>query len=91
MRKKAIINIQNRDNKCFLWYILRYLHPREKNDIRISDLKQYVDDLNTKGINYPVKLKDISKFESLNPSLPGINIFSINENKFCYIPRISLN
>ena len=61
----------------------QYLHPREKNDTRLTDLKQYQHDLNTKGINYPVKLKDIPKFESLNPSLPGLNVFSVNEtNKF---------
>ena len=24
--RKAIINIQNKDNKCFMWSILRYLH-----------------------------------------------------------------
>ena len=47
----------------------RYLHPREKNDIRITDLKQYENDLNTQGIVFPIKVKDITKFESLNPSL----------------------
>ena len=26
MKKKAICNVQNRDNKCFLWSVLRYLH-----------------------------------------------------------------
>ena len=39
MRKKAIVSIRNRDNKCFLWSVLRYLHPREKNDCRLSDLR----------------------------------------------------
>ena len=29
--KKAIINIKNKDDKCFLWCILRYLHPKEIN------------------------------------------------------------
>ena len=82
-RKKAVINIRNNDEKCFLWCVLRYLHQVERTAQRISDLQQYENELNTKGINYPVKLKDISKFESLNPSLPGINVFSINEhNKF---------
>ena len=37
MRKKAIVSIRNTDNKCFIWSILRYLHPREKNDSRLSD------------------------------------------------------
>ena len=35
MRKKAIINMKNKDNKCFLWSVLRYLHPREKRSSRI--------------------------------------------------------
>ncbi|CAH3171729.1 unnamed protein product [Porites lobata] len=71
--KKAIVNIQNKDEKCFLWCILRYLHPREDNDTRLTDLKKYENYLNTKGISFPMKLKDITKFEKLNPSLPGIN------------------
>ena len=89
MRKKAIVNILNTDEKCFLWCVLRYLHPRDKNDNRITDLKQYENELNTKGINFPVKLKNITKFESLNPSLPGINVFSVNENKKFYPLRMA--
>ena len=52
-------------------------------------MKQYENELNTKGINFPVKLKDISKFESLNPSLPGINVFSVNENYKFYPLRMA--
>ena len=80
MRKNAITNTRNTDEKCFLWSILRYLHPRQKNDIRLTDLKQYENDLNTQGIDFPVKVKDISKFESLKPTIPGINVFSVSEN-----------
>ena len=29
IRKKAILNIRNTDEKCFLWCVLRYLHPNE--------------------------------------------------------------
>ena len=43
--KKAIVNIQNKDEKCFLWCILRYLYPREDNDFRITDLKKYENSL----------------------------------------------
>ena len=83
MRKKAIVSIRNKDEKCFLWCVLRYLNPRDKNDFRLTDLKQKENSLNTKGIVFPVKLKDISKFEKLNPDLSGINVFSVNErNKF---------
>ena len=87
--KKAIVNIQNKDEKCFLWCILRYLHPREDNDSRLTDLKKYVFSLNTKGITFPMKLKDITKFEKLNPSLPGINVFSVNESKKFYPLRMA--
>ena len=87
--KKAIVNIRNSDEKCFLWCILRYLHPREKNDTRLTDLKQCENDFNIKGISFPVKIKDISKFESLNPSFPGINVFSVNEKKKFYPLRMA--
>ena len=31
-----------------------------------------------------MKLKHISKFEKLNPSLPGINVFSVSDNNKFY-------
>ena len=84
MRKKAIVSIRNKDKKCFLWSVLRYLHPREKNDCRLKDLEKYEFSLNTKGITFPLKIKDITKFEKLNPDLPGINVFSVDDKKTIY-------
>ena len=89
MRKKAIVNIRNKDDKCFLWCVLRYLNPRDRNDFRLTDLKPKENSLNTKGIKFPVRVKDISKFEKLNPDLPGINVFSVNENKKFYPLRMA--
>ena len=83
--KKAIINIKNRDDKCFLWCILRYLHPKEKDAEWIGDLKKYENSLNTKGITFPISKNDINKFENLNPDLPGMNIFYLDE-KDCIVP-----
>ena len=87
--KKVIVNIENKDDKCFLWCILRYLHPVDEKDKRITDLKKYEFSLNTKGIDFPMKLKHISKFEKLNPSLPGINVFSVNDNKTFYPLKVA--
>ena len=87
--KKAIVNIQNKDEKCFLWCILRYLHPRDRDEERLTGLKKYENSLNTKGITFPMKLRDISKFEKLNPSLPGINVFSDNYKKEFYPLRMA--
>ena len=92
MVKRAILNIRNKDNKCFLWCILRYLHPREKNDSRIKDLLQYEDELNIpKGFVFPVNVKDINKFERVNPQLPGINVFSVDDKKCFYPLHMALN
>ena len=83
-KKNAITNIENEDDKCFLWSVLRYIHPVQKNGERINDLKKYENDLNFKGIDFPVKVKDIQKFENNNPDLPGINVFSVNDNNKIY-------
>ena len=79
-----LLRKKDKDDKCFLWCVLRYLHPREKNASRINDLREYENDLNFKGINFPIKVRDITKFENDNPDLPGINIFSINDNNKIY-------
>ena len=84
MRKKAIVSIRNKDNKCFLWSVLRYLHPRATNDCRVKDLQKYEFSLNTKGITFPMKVKDITTFERNNPDLPGINVFSIDDKNIIY-------
>ena len=89
LNKKAIVNIKNKDEKCFLWCILRFLHPKELNDERIKDLEKYENSLNTKGISFPMKLKDITNFEKINPELPGINVFSANENRVFYPLRMA--
>ena len=86
--KEAIINIKNRDDKCFLWCILRYLYPKEKDGQYLKDLRKYEFSLNTKGITFPMKIKDISKFEKLNPEIPGINVFS-NDNMTIYPLRMA--
>ena len=65
--KKAIINMKNGDNKCFLWSVLRALNPVNKNAERIdNDLKSKEDTLNMEGISYPVDFKGIKRFEKQN-------------------------
>ena len=89
MRKNAIINIKNEDDKCFLWSVLRYLHPKQIYGERLTDLIKYENDLNFKGKEFPVKVKDIQQFENQNPDIPGINVFSINDNNKIYPLRLN--
>ena len=34
--KKAIINMKNKDNKCFLWCVLRKLNPKDNHEERVN-------------------------------------------------------
>ena len=58
---KAILNIQNNDDKCFLWCILAALHPLDYEDHpnRVNKYITYVNELNKEGIEYPVCFSDI--------------------------------
>ena len=91
MRKKAIVSIRNKDNKCFIWSILRYLHPKPKYGSTLNDLIPYKNELKIpKAFKFPVKVDDITKFENANPKLPGINVFSVDDKKVIYPLRMAL-
>ena len=88
--KKAIINMQNKDNnKCFLWCVLRALNPKNKDAGRIDgDLKSKENTLNMEGIAYPVNLKDIKRFEKQNPDI-SISVLGYSKDERIYPLRIS--
>ena len=87
--KKAIINMKNEDDKCFMWCVLRALYPKDKNAERIDkDLKSKQDIINMKGICYPVSLKDIDHFEHLNPNI-SISVLGYNKEDRVFPLRIS--
>ena len=54
------------------------------NKFRISDLKQYENELNFSNIDFPVKLKDFDKFQKQSPELKGINVFSVKQSNKIY-------
>ena len=66
-KKKAIINPKNLDMKCFKWSVIAALKWREidRDHQRVSKLRRY-DNLDWSGINFPVSIRDISKFELRN-------------------------
>ena len=88
--KNAITNMKNiKDDKCFLWSVLRALNPIPKNKERIDrDLISKQDTLNMKGIKYPVSINDIDKFEKQNPTI-SITILAYNEKDKVYPIRCS--
>ena len=79
-QKKAIINMNNEDDKCFTWSVLRALNLRGRDNERIDkDLKKKEDSLNMVGIAYPVQLNTLDKFERQNPTI-SINVFGYEES-----------
>ena len=89
--KNAIINMKNKDNdKCFLWCVLRALNPsKDKHPSRIDkDLKSKENTLNMEGIEYPVSLKDINRFEKQNLDI-SISVLGYSKDERIYPLRIS--
>ena len=87
--KKACVNVQNNNQECFKYSILAALHYDEIKDdhpARPSKYTKWLNDLKFDGIDFPVDLKDIDKFENKNPY--RINVLGY-VNKEIYPLRIS--
>ena len=76
--KKATINPQNKDNKCFKYAITIALnHERTKKDPqRISKIKPFIDNYNWKDKEFPSHSKDWKKFEQNNMTI-ALNILFV--------------
>ena len=84
--KKAVINPQNKDEECFKWAVIGALHHEEikNNPERISLLKPYENQYNSKGLEFPVSIKKIDKFEKNNPGI-AVNVLFSNKKMKIYI------
>ena len=63
----AIMNVQNKDNRCFEYAILCAQHHKKikTNSEKPSKYKKYLNKLDFTGIEFPVSLNDIDKFEKI--------------------------
>ena len=87
--KKAIINMKNEDNKCFIWCVLRALNPKDKNAERVDEnLKSKEHTLNMDGIAYPVDFRGIDRFEKQNLEI-SISVLGYNEEEKVYPLKLS--
>ena len=84
--KKAILNIQNRDNECLRWAIRAALF-RPRGDMRRTSSYQTEDGLNFTGIDFPTPVSQINRLEMQNTNL-AINVFGW-ENERVIVHRIS--
>ncbi|GFW29962.1 uncharacterized protein TNCV_5000021 [Trichonephila clavipes] len=63
IKKKAILNIRNEDQHCFLWCVLAHLHPAQANANRVSTYLKFQNELCTKNLTFPTPLNQIECFE----------------------------
>jgi len=58
VRKHAVVNVKNNDERCFEWAILSCLYPptnvSKLNPCRVSSYTKHRDTLNFDGITFPV-------------------------------------
>ncbi|KAK3104974.1 hypothetical protein FSP39_014438 [Pinctada imbricata] len=83
---RSIININNSDEKCFLWSILASLYPSDHNSHRVTHYVQYEDSLDMIGIDYPVHPTSVPRFENQNNI--SVNVFGYEESS-CFPLYIS--
>ena len=95
--KKAVLNIQNRDNECLRWAIRAALF-RPMGNMRRTSSYPTEDGLNFTGIDFPTPVSQIDRLERQNQNL-AINVFGWEKeevvvhrlsDKVGEIPRINL-
>ena len=83
-RKKAIVSPHNDDEECFKWSVIAAEKVGIKNPQRVSNLRKFTDNYNWSGLEFPVSIKDIGKFETNNNV--SVNILAV-EGRDIYIHR----
>ena len=69
---KGLINLQNTDDKCFLWDHVRHLNPRKVHPERITkEDRESAKKLDYSGITFPLTRNQINRIEKQNK----INIY----------------
>ncbi|XP_029675188.1 uncharacterized protein LOC115242785, partial [Formica exsecta] len=85
--KRAVINVQSKDNACFAWAVVDALYPAERNADRESSYPHYITVLNLQDIELPVTVNQIKKFELHNDI--SINVYCIEKENNVVPIRLS--
>ncbi|KAJ8973246.1 hypothetical protein NQ317_005459 [Molorchus minor] len=86
-KKHACINVKNKDEACFAWSIVSAFYPVDANSDRTSSYPHYAAVLNVDGIEFPMTLPQIAKFEKNNSI--SVNVFGLEMDlkaKFSVVP-----
>ena len=83
-RKKVIVNPHNEDKECFKWSVIAAEKVGMKDPQRVSNLWKFTDNYDWSGLEFPVSIKDIGKFETRNNI--SVNVLAV-EGRDIYIHR----
>ena len=83
-RNKAIVNPHNNDEKCFKWSVITVEKAGMKDPQHVSNLRKFTDNYDWSGLEFPVSIKDIGKFETKNNI--SVNVLAV-EGRDIYIHR----
>ena len=83
-RKKAIVNPHNDNEEGFKWSVIAVENVGMKDPQRVSNLRKFTDNYDWSGLDFPVCIKDIGKFESGNNI--SVNVLAV-EGRDIYIHR----
>jgi len=84
-KKRCVVNVKNtKYSLCFVWSVLSALHPVAHDPNHLSNYRPYQNTLNLSGLNFPMPVKDIPKFEKLNPDI-SVNVLASGDGEG-YVP-----
>ena len=83
-RKKVIVNPHNNKEECFKWSVITAEKVGMKDPQRVSNLRKFKDNYDWSGLEFPVSIKDIGKFETRNDI--SVNVLAV-EGRDIYIHR----
>ena len=83
-RKKGIVNPHNDDEECFKWLVITAENVGMKDPQRVSNLRKFMDNYDWSGLEFPVSITDIEKFETRNNI--SVNVLAV-EGRDIYIHR----
>ena len=86
---RSCLNIRNSDEKCFVYSVLAKLHPLDykNNANRSSKYEKFESELNLDGLEFPLPVKQVPKFERQNPSI-SVNVLHLDEESQSIMPLL---
>ena len=83
-RKKTIVKPHNDNEECFKWSVIAAEKVGMMDPQRVLNLRKFMDNYDWSGLEFPVSIKDIGKFESRNNI--SVNVLAV-EGRDIYIHR----